>query len=47
MEFGQHNQSLHPIWPPVMAFASCTMAEATALPGVQTGELNRYAGINE
>ena len=36
------NKSLHPIWPPVKAFARCSRGEANALPGVQTGELNRY-----
>ena len=36
------NKSLHPIWPPVKAFARCSRGEANALPGFQTGELNRY-----
>ena len=39
------NKSLHPIWPPVKAFARCSRGEANALPGVQTGELNRYGHI--
>ena len=37
-----YNKSLHPIWPPVKAFARCSRGVANALPGVQTGELNRY-----
>ena len=38
----KHNKSLHPIWLPVPAFASCSFGAANARPVIQTGELNRY-----
>ena len=44
---GRSNKSLHPIWSPVTAVASCTIAGATALPVAQTGELNRYVWRTE
>ena len=41
---GKDNKSLHPIWPLVQAFATCSRGAANAWPMVQTGELNRYTG---